>query len=282
MNCEEVNYDPCFLKKKIFQIQEENSQLKSDLIHLENQIIPKLKELEDELYKCKKDNINLCFEIDKREQNITELTNKIIIIEKYNKDLTEKNQQIEDDNLNLNEKLNFLNKEIKINKNINDKMRLDNENLENIIQQNNCQINQLKEENNILVNQLNDLQQNLNNVISPKLKVNEENFLTVQKEVDKLLNENSNLKNNNIALFNENKNQKEIISNLKTKIKTYLNQGQNIFNKNFEFLKDSIINRENPCTLNLNYLYTEPKRDISFNQGKFNITDIESTYQNTK
>jgi chromosome segregation ATPase len=282
MNCEEVSYDPCFLKKKIFQIQEENSQLKSDLIHLENQIIPKLKELEDELYKCKKDNINLCFEIDKREQKITELTNKTVIIEKYNKDLSEKNKQLENDNLNLNEKLNFLNKEIKINKNINDKMRIDNENFSNIIQQNNYQINQIKEENNILVSQLNELQENLNNVISPKLKMNEENFLTVQKEVEKLLIENSNLKNNNIVLINENKNQKEIISNLKTKIKTYLNQGQNIFNKNFEFMKDSNTNKEKPCDLYFNYYYTEPKRDIPFTQGNYNFTGIESTYQNTK
>ena len=281
MTCEEVNYDPCFLKKKIFQIQEENSQLKSDLMHLENDIIPKLKELEDELYKCKKDNINLCFEIDKREQKITELTNKNIIIEKYNKDLSEKNIQLENDNLNLNENLNFLNKEIKRNKNINDKMRIDNENFSNIIQQNNCQIKQLKEENNLLVSQLNELQENLNNVISPKLKMNEENLVSFNKEIEKLLFENSNLKNYNKALFNENKYKKEIISNLKTKIKTYLNQGQNIFNKNFEFMKDSIANTENPCDIYPNVLCTEPKRDIHFNQGNY-YTEIESTYQKTK
>ena len=283
MDCEEICYDPSFLKQRLFKIQDENLKLKSDLLNIESEVKPKLNNLEEELYRYKNENTNLNFEINMRDEKITELMNKIMLLDNCNQESCEKIKKMENDYFNLKEKYSNLYKEIQVNKNINDQMRIDNKSLIDIIKEDNSKINNLKKENYMLICQLQELQNNLNNVITPKLKKNEEHLINLQDEINQLLCENSNLKEDNITLCNQNEKQCELISNLKNKIRTYIDEGQTFFNKDLKFFDDAEIplkRRQNNDNY-VNYLYTEPLNEKYSNKEKILMTENKSTYQST-
>ena len=164
-------------------------------------------------------------------------------------------------------------------------MKLDNKALVMMIKDNNLKNEELKEENNNLLQELEEVKNNLNNIITPKLRKNEEKVIYFQEHIDTLLIENNNLKEDNITLINQNKIQCDLISNLKNKIKTYINDGQNIFYKDFKFFdNEEIPNKRNNNSSGYyeNCLNTEePYRDNISNSQKINITENKSTYQYT-
>ena len=285
METEILSYDPSFLRKRIFKIQEENLKLKSDLLNIENDLKPQIQNLKDEVNKYKIESVNLNFELNSKEQQITELLNKITLLENYNKESNEKIKQLKEENTDLKQKFSCQNQEIEKNKNINEQMKLDNKALVMMIKDNNLKIEELKGENNNLIKELEEVQNNLNNIITPKLRKNEEKVIYFQEHIDTLLIENNNLKEDNITLINQNKIQCDLISNLKNKIKTYINDGQNIFYKDFKFFdNEEIPNKRNNNSSGYyeNCLNTEePYRDNISNSQKINITENKSTYQYT-
>ena len=285
MESEILSYDPSFLRKRIFKIQEENLKLKSDLLNIENNLKPQIQNLKDEVNKYKIESVNLNFELNSKEQQITELLNKITLLENYNKESNEKIKQLKEENTDLKQKFSCQNQEIEKNKNINEQMKLDNKALVMMIKDNNLKIEELKGENNNLIKELEEVQNNLNNIITPKLRKNEEKVIYFQEHIDTLLIENNNLKEDNITLINQNKIQCDLISNLKNKIKTYINDGQNIFYKDFKFFdNEEIPNKRNNNSSGYyeNCLNTEePYRDNISNSQKINITENKSTYQYT-
>ena len=285
MESEILSYDPSFLRKRIFKIQEENLKLKSDLLNIENNLKTQIQNLKDEVNKYKIESVNLNFELNSKEQQITELLNKITLLENYNKESNEKIKQLKEENTDLKQKFSCQNQEIEKNKNINEQMKLDNKALVMMIKDNNLKIEELKGENNNLIKELEEVQNNLNNIITPKLRKNEEKVIYFQEHIDTLLIENNNLKEDNITLINQNKIQCDLISNLKNKIKTYINDGQNIFYKDFKFFdNEEIPNKRNNNSSGYyeNCLNTEePYRDNISNSQKINITENKSTYQYT-
>ena len=285
MESEILSYDPSFLRKRIFKIQEENLKLKSDLLNIENDLKPQIQNLKDEVNKYKIENVNLNFELNTKEQKIAELLNKITLLENYNKESNEKMEKLKDENTDLKQKFSCQNQEIEKNKNINEQMKLDNKALVMMIKDNNLKIEELKEENNNLIKELEEVQNNLNNIITPQLRRNEENVMYFQENIDKLLIENNNLKEDNLTLIDQNKKQCDLIANLKNKIKTYINDGQNIFNKDFKFFgNEEIPNKRTRNSSNYydNCLNTEePFRDNFSNSQNINITENRSTYQYT-
>ena len=285
MESEILSYDPSFLRKRIFKIQEENLKLKSDLLNIENNLKPQIQNLKDEVNKYKIESVNLNFELNSKEQQITELLNKITLLENYNKETNEKIEKLKEENTDLKQKFSCQNQEIEKNKNINEQMKLDNKALVMMIKDNNLKNEELKEENNNLLQELEEVKNNLNNIITPKLRKNEEKIIYFQEYIDKLITENNNLKEDNLTLINQNKIQCDLISNLKNKIKTYINDGQNIFSKDFKFFGNEEIpikRTHNSSDYYENFLNTDEQfRDNISNSQRFNITENRSTYQYT-
>ena len=93
------------------------------------------------------------------------------------------------------------------------------------------QINTLYNDKEMLIKQIKDLNETINDKISPKLKDNEINLAKLQEQVENLRVENEKLKSDNLLLFNENNIQKNLIQILTKQNKKLLGEIKTIYDR---------------------------------------------------
>ena len=172
--------------------------------------------------------------LSKLKEESNTLRQKIIQIE--NQNLKEKNE-LENIILSLKENNNNLKLNYESQKKDIDNLSKDKQNLLN-------ELNEIKNINNNLVNdrdmllgQIQELNHIISNSISPKLRINENDLMSLQNKINELEKTILSLKNEKRRLLNDNNNKNELIKILTNQNKNLLNEIKMKYNKDLLFIK---------------------------------------------
>ena len=226
-----ISYDNNYIKDRYTKVKEENEDLKKKLFDLEKDYKTQKGQMEEKVLVLRDENSTLQIQLQKvieKQKEIYKasddiynenkiLLNKLNIVENASNilrdDMTRKNAEIEEKTKIINDLLNeknlFLNEE----KNMRE------------------QIENLNKDKEILIQQIQELNMTIGEKIAPKLKMNENNLVNLQEQIENLRINNEKYKSDNSLLFNENKIQKNLIKILTKQNKKLLGEIKIIYDR---------------------------------------------------
>ena len=226
-----IPYDNNYIKDRYTKVKEENADLKKKLFDLEKDYKIQKGQMEEKVLVLRDENSTLQIqlqkviekqkEIYKTSDNIYNenklLLNKLNIVENEAKilrdDMTRKNAEIEEKTKIINDLLNEKNLILNEEKNMKE------------------QIESLNKDKEVLIQQIQELNMTIGEKIAPKLKMNENNLVNLQEQIENLRINNEKYKSDNSLLFNENKIQKNLIKILTKQNKKLLGEIKIIYDR---------------------------------------------------
>ncbi len=261
-----LNFDTQFMKERYFKLQDENLILKSKLLEIEKKYKPKENELEKKILDLRDENSKLQLQLKKNLESTRNLTLQNTELQIQMKKIFEKFENLEknkeDNNFNYKEKYEKLNLE-------NEQLKLDLSSMKEIIEDNKKSIKNLNYDKTILITQLQELHGNLINVLTPKLKMNENNIFNLQNEIEKISFQNQQLIEDNNNFFNKIQIQEKIIQTLTQQKKKLFSEINSIINRDNNILEG--IEKQEFAPINIKNIILDSKN---------NITEIYNTFSN--
>ena len=226
-----IPYDNNYIKDRYAKVKEENADLKKKLFDLEKDYKIQKGQMEEKVLVLRDENSALQIQLQKAIEKQKEiyktsdniynenkiLLNKLNIVENeaniLRDDMTRKNAEIEEKTKIINDLLNEKNLILNEEKNMRE------------------QIESLNKDKEILIQQIQELNMTIGEKIAPKLKMNENNLVNLQEQIENLRINNEKYKSDNSLLFNENKIQKNLIKILTKQNKKLLGEIKIIYDR---------------------------------------------------
>ena len=226
-----ISYDNNYIKDRYTKVKEENEDLKKKLFDLEKDYKTQKGQMEEKVLVLRDENSTLQIQLQKvieKQKEIYKasddiynenkiLLNKLNIVENASNilrdDMTRKNAEIEEKTKIINDLLNEKNLILNEEKNMRE------------------QIESLNKDKEILIQQIQELNMTIGEKIAPKLKMNENNLVNLQEQIENLRINNEKYKSDNSLLFNENKIQKNLIKILTKQNKKLLGEIKIIYDR---------------------------------------------------
>ena len=275
-----------YINKRYNKIKIENAQLKKELFELEKNYKINRGEMEEKLLELRDENSNLQLQIQKTIEKQKNENKKSDTIFKENKVLLDNINILEKDKNNLTDNITKKNADIEEKNKIIYDLLSEKNILLNEDKKLKNKIKNLMKDKEILIRQIQDLNLIIGEKITPKLKLNENNLLNLEEQIENLRINNEKYKNDNILLLNENKVQKNLIKILTKQNKKLLGEIRVIYERDI-LLMDNMekigINNNIQTSINKknkNNLFDEEMNILDKSQKFINEEDIsgDNTY----
>ena len=267
-NNSNIPYDNNYIKDRYVKVKEENADLKKKLFDLEKDYKIQKGQMEEKVLVFRDENSTLQIQLQKaieKQKDIYKTSDNIynenkILLNKLNileneanilrDDMTRKNAEIEEKTKIINDLLNEKNLILNEEKNMRE------------------QIESLNKDKEILIQQIEELNMTIGEKIAPKLKMNENNLLNLQEQIENLRINNEKYKSDNSLLFNENKIQKNLIKILTKQNKKLLGEIKIIYDRDILLMDnmEKMGSNNSKNGENLKNLYYKTSNDNLFDE----------------